>query len=235
MKDPYCTAIVLAAGRGSRMGTALPKQYLRLGDRPLLCYALQAFQDFPRIQEILLVIDAQSRQLCRELVTEAYAFPKLKRVIEGGRERFDSVWNALQQVEPGYVFIQDGARPFLSQEILERTYQAVRRTGACAVGVPVKDTIKRADPAGYVLETPAREGLWTIQTPQAFELSLLKEAYAALHKDPLDRPVTDDAMVVESRTGHRGQIVMGSYDNLKITTPEDLALAEFLLQRKGLS
>ena len=139
--------------------------------------------------------------------------------MQGGKERYHSVWNGLQKVQhDGYVFIHDGARPFINEEILERAYKDVENCKACVVGMPVKDTIKVADADGYVEHTPDRRLLWMIQTPQVFEIALVKKAYELLMQQE-DAQVTDDAMVVEQMLGHSVKLTLGSYENIKITTP----------------
>ena len=149
-------------------------------------------------------------------------------MVVGGTERYYSVWNGLQEVSEGYVFIHDGARPFVSGEMIARAYEEVQKYGACVVGMPVKDTIKIADEDGFSRETPNRKDVWMIQTPQVFETGLVKEAYEALlHEKEIS--ATDDATAVEQMLGRRVKLVVGSYENIKITTPEDLKIAQALL------
>ena len=171
----------------------------------------------------------------------------MKAVIAGGRERYESVYKALcamaeegaaAENREGYVFIHDGARPFLTEAILEATYREACRHRACVAAVPVKDTIKIADKDGFVVETPDRSHLWTVQTPQVFEASLIAEAYRMLFRRQAEAgavPVTDDAMVLESMLGIPVKLVEASYKNIKITTPEDLQMAEVFLHQENLS
>lgn len=230
MKKEYCTAVVLAAGQGKRMGTKVQKQYLEIGGYPILYYSLKAFQESPLIDEIVLVVGAGQEMYCRENVLEGHDFSKIKHIVEGGAERYHSVWNALQVIDGGYVFIHDGARPFVTQEIIGRAYDSVLEHKACVVGMPVKDTIKLADDQENVADTPDRSRLWMIQTPQVFETALVKGAYSLLMSESQIQ-VTDDAMVVESMTAHPVKLVRGSYENIKVTTPEDLEIGEVFVKK----
>ncbi len=223
------SAIVLGAGAGKRMGSETPKQYLPLCGKPLIVYALEAFAQ-SRVDEIVFVVAPGEISYCRDEIVEKYHIQKVNTIVEGGAERYDSVYAGLQAVSGEYVFIHDGARAFVSQEVIARCIQNVMETDACVAGVPVKDTIKRCDASGVVEETLNRSCLWTIQTPQCFRTSLIKEAYDRLYQD-LPAGITDDAMVLEQMMGHSVQMVMGDYDNIKVTTPEDLLLGEMILRK----
>lgn len=236
-KKKRCTAIVLAAGQGKRMGTEVQKQYLELKGKPVLYYSLAAFEESPIIDDMILVTGAEQISYCQKEIVEKYGFSKVAAITAGGAERYLSVRQGLQAMEndnmanpnrDGYVFIHDGARPFVTGEMLERAYEAVQEHGACVVGMPVKDTIKLADEEGFAKSTPRRSFVWMIQTPQVFSVPLIKEAYEKLIAQGR-RDVTDDAMVVEAMTECRVKLVEGSYANIKLTTPEDLKLAEVLL------
>jgi 2-C-methyl-D-erythritol 4-phosphate cytidylyltransferase len=231
-------AIVLAAGQGKRMQSKVQKQYLHLKGKPVLYYALQVFETCSFIDEIILVTGAGEMEFCQKEIVEVYGFQKVKKIVAGGKERYHSVFEGLKAVKeltekeegtPCYVYIHDGARPFVDEEILQRTHRAVCETGACVAGMPVKDTIKISDGTGMAVETPRRELVWMIQTPQVFSYELIYEAYAKLLKEE-HIFVTDDAMVLECMEGQRVKLVEGSYRNMKITTPEDLAVAEALLK-----
>ena len=231
MQKKKCTAIVLAAGQGKRMGTKVQKQYLEIEGKPVLYYSLHTFEQSAIIDEVVLVVGENQVEYCHSEIVLIYGFDKVKTVVEGGAERYHSVWNGLREVEDdGYVFIHDGARPFINEEILNRAYKDVQNCKACVVGMPVKDTIKLADIEGYVKETPDRSLLWMIQTPQVFETSLVKKAYSLLMEQS-DIQVTDDAMVVERMLGHKVKLTVGSYENIKITTPEDLDIAEIFVKK----
>lgn len=229
-----CAAIVLAAGAGRRMQSEVKKQFLLIKDKPVVYYSLKAFEE-SFIDEVVLVTSEDDIDLCRKEIVEEYCFSKVKNVVAGGKERYHSVAAGLAFLpESDYVFIHDAARPMLTQEILHRAYACVQESKACVVGMPVKDTIKIADAQGYIAQTPDRNLVWMIQTPQVFEYALIKEAYEKLiaqEKELKDKGIniTDDAMVVETLTKHSVKLVEGSYENIKITTPEDLGIAERFL------
>lgn len=231
-KKRPCTAIVLSAGQGKRMGTRIQKQYIEIQGRPVIYYALAQFQKSDIIDNIILVVGKGQEEFCRSEIVEKYKLDKVNKIVEGGAERYFSVWNGLQEVDhDGFVFIHDGARPFVSSRIIERAYESVCRTGACVVGMPVKDTIKIADDDLFTKETPDRRYVWQIQTPQVFEADMVKEAYGKLMESEQDN-ITDDAMVVEKMLGKHSRLVYGTYENIKITTPEDLDIAELFLKRQ---
>lgn len=229
MQKTKCTAIVLAAGQGKRMGTKVQKQYLEISGKPVLFYSLDVFQKSDMIDDIILVVGENQEEYCREEIIEKFHITKVRKIVKGGAERYHSVWNGLQEIaEDGYVFIHDGARPFVTEEILSRAYETVQREKACVVGMPVKDTIKIADKEGFAKETPNRSLVWMVQTPQVFETFLIKNAYSLLMEQEIIQ-VTDDAMVVETMLQKKVKLVEGSYENIKITTPEDLKIAEVLV------
>ena len=229
MQKTKCTAIVLAAGQGKRMGTKVQKQYLEILGKPVLFYSLDVFQKSNVIDEIVLVVGKEQKEYCQKSIVEKFGITKVSKIVEGGEERYHSVWNGLQTIEDGFVFIHDGARPFVTEEILLRAYDAVQKEKACVVGMPVKDTIKIADENEFAKETPNRNFVWMVQTPQVFETILVKEAYSLLMQQKHIQ-VTDDAMVVEKMLGKQVKLVEGSYENIKITTPEDLKVAQIFVK-----
>ena len=220
MNREKCTAVVLAAGKGSRMGTKIQKQYLEICGKPVLYYSLAAFAASPIIDEIVLVTGEGT---------------KVNKIVVGGKERYESVYKALKEIEPeGYVFIHDGARPFVDESIIERTYQAVKEYRACVAGMPSKDTVKIVDENDFAVNTPERRFVWCIQTPQVFETALIRHAYFKLmENEENETGITDDAMVVERMENCAVKLVEGSYENIKITTPEDLILAESLIKKRN--
>ena len=241
MTKKRCTAIVLAAGSGSRMRSATAKQFLLLDGKPVIWYALHAVEQSGIIDSCVLVAGEGDIPYARREIVEKYDFRKVRHIVAGGRERWESVYNALRFLEgepdgDGYVFIHDGARPFLTEELLADIYGAVCRYGACAAAVPVKDTIKLADGDGFVTQTPDRSRMWAVQTPQAFERRLITEAYRKFFGDSAsaesDTLVTDDAMVLERASGLPVKLVRASYGNIKITTPVDMITAEALLKNE---
>lgn len=224
-------AIVLAAGQGKRMQSHVQKQFLLLNDRPLITYALEAFENSP-VDQIILVTGSDEIRYCREEIAEKYGFSKVTKVIAGGRERYHSVYEGLKAAKGAeYVLIHDGARPLLNQEIISRALEGAKKYGACVVGMPVKDTIKTAGADGFVASTPNRSTLWQVQTPQAFFYPWISQAYEKLFsREEYQQGVTDDAMVLEAMTSHKVKLIEGSYFNIKVTTPEDMAVAEALLK-----
>lgn len=228
-------AICLAAGQGKRMESELQKQYLLLESRPILYYSLSALEK-SRVDEIILVVGAGEEEYCREKIIDTYGFTKVKAIVAGGKERYHSVYQGLQAIEScDYVLIHDGARPFLDDEIIERCINGAITHGACVAGMPAKDTIKLADEEENIESTPDRSRVWMIQTPQTFSFCLVKKAYEQLmaleEKGGKTKiPVTDDAMVVEYFLEEKVHLVRGSYQNIKITTPEDMKVATAFLQ-----
>ena len=229
MEKQKYAAIVLAAGSGKRMNSQVHKQYLIIQDRPVLYYSLKAFED-SAVDEIVLVVGKGEEEFCRREIVDKYGISKVKAIVEGGKERYHSVFEGLKQTsDADYVLIHDGARPFVKQEIIRRCMQEVQKYQACVVGMPVKDTIKIADEEGYAKQTPDRKNVWMIQTPQTFSYALIYEAYEEMLKTE-DTAITDDAMVLERIKGKKSKLIEGSYRNIKITTPEDLLIANVYLQ-----
>lgn len=235
-----CTAIVLSAGQGKRMGTSVQKQYIELQGKPIIYYTLSVFQKSEIIDDIILVVGKDQLKYVQEEIVRKYHFTKVKTVVEGGHERYASVWQGLkareydkyyENIQDGYVFIHDGARPFVDEEMLERAYDTVRKYKACVAGVPSKDTIKLINEEQFAVTTPEREYVWAVQTPQVFEKTLIFEAYARLMEEECVH-VTDDAMVVEQMMRLPVKLFEGSYENIKITTPEDLDIARIFLSKK---
>ncbi len=225
--------IVLAGGKGSRMQSDVPKQYMELLGKPLLYYSLKAFEDSDAEQVVLVTAEGDEAYCRRELV-ERFGFTKVVAIVAGGAERYASVWNGLKclkEQEPEYVLIHDGARPLVTAELINRLITETEQYGACVAGMPVKDTIQMTDEHGTITLTPKRDCLWTAQTPQSFEFSLVYDAYEQLMRES-EINVTDDAMVVGLYHDIPIQMVRGSYTNIKVTTPEDLVLAEAFLKKR---
>lgn len=235
------TAIVLAAGSGKRMNSAVAKQYLMLQDKPVIWYALKTFEESVIVDDCILVVGSGEVEYCNKHIVEEYGFTKVRAVIEGGAERYLSVWEGLKWIAEhsdkdgqGIVFIHDGARPFVNEQMILDTYSAAKEYGACVAAMPVKDTIKIGDESGFAVQTPNRRSVWMVQTPQVFDRGLITDAYSYLVErlDDLKEQgveITDDAMVVETMMGRKVKLVPASYGNIKITTPEDMKIAECLL------
>ena len=254
-------AIVLAGGSGSRMNSDVAKQYIKLNDREVLYYSLYTFQKNENINRIILVTRETDIEFCKNEIVAKYGFDKVSDVIAGGRERYNSVYNGIVKLAEynkcsgdkdtdvdllygkndsncdGIVLIHDGARPFVTDEMIEAVIATVKECGACTVGMPVKDTIKVVDENGFGIETPDRKTLWQIQTPQGFDLNLIKKAYDKMFDEweketatGTNHNITDDTMLVEQYNGVRSKIIYGAYENIKITTPDDIKTAKIFVE-----
>jgi 2-C-methyl-D-erythritol 4-phosphate cytidylyltransferase len=225
------TAIILAAGQGKRMNSQVAKQFLMLRDKPVLYYTLKAFEK-SSVDEIILVTGKDQEEYCQNEIVQKYQLNKISHIIEGGRERYDSVYRGLLSAnETDYVLIHDGARPFVSQVLIERIISEVQEYKACIIGTPVKETIKMINKEGYITATPNRNTLWSAQTPQAFAYKSIRKAFDLLYAegDRVNLAITDDAMVYETFLNQPVKMIMGDYNNIKLTTPEDLLLAEIIM------
>jgi len=216
---------------GKRMGKAVAKQFLPLGDRPMLAHTLLAFQRSSEIDEIIPILSEEDMETCLKDVIEAFHITKVRTLVVGGKERQDSVYNGLKKTDKdaAVILVHDGVRPFVTPDLIRECVEAARKGECVAVGVPLKDTIKEVDGKGIVRQTLERSSLWAIQTPQAFPAKVLRKAYDESYKKKVYG--TDDATLVE-RAGSKIRVIMGSYENIKITTPEDLILAEEILKRR---
>ncbi len=224
-------AIVLAAGRGNRMKSDIPKQFLHLKGKPVLYYSLAAFEN-SFVDEIILVTGKDDISYCKREIAAKYGLHKVKKIVAGGEERYLSVYQGLLAAEGAdFVYIHDGARPLLTERILLDAKFNVEQYSACAAGMPVKDTIKITDKDDFAVLTPDRRFVWQVQTPQVFAYDLVREAYEKLLAAEDDYAVTDDAMVVETMLKTPVKLFAASYENMKITTPEDLDMAEVFLER----
>jgi 2-C-methyl-D-erythritol 4-phosphate cytidylyltransferase len=225
------SALIVAAGKGIRMKDAVRKQYLPLAGRPVLSHTLAVFDGCHLISKIFLVVPQKDFGYCRSTI-----IPMLKKevnLVAGGKERYDSVYNGLIAIgeNNGIVIIHDGVRPFANKEMLESCVRGARKHGSCIIGVPVQDTLKKISSSGDIEKTIERNNIWLAQTPQAFKYNIIKKAheYARIK----GYAGTDDATLVE-KTGNFVKIIEGSKINIKITTREDLRLAEVML-RAGLN
>lgn len=233
MTKEKMTAVVLAAGKGSRMGSKIQKQYRMLLGRPVITYALDAFEK-SKADDIILVVGEGEADYVRKEIVDAFGYKKVRKIVVGGAERYESVWRGLcaieeKEQEEAYVLIHDGARAFLTAEQANDCMEQVRQEKACVMGMPVKDTIKIVDQDGYSVSTPDRSSMWQVQTPQCFLLAEIREAYQKLMESE-NHSVTDDAMVMEAYGIRPVKMIRGSYENIKITTPEDLILGEAILR-----
>lgn len=222
--------IVLAAGKGSRMNSDIPKQYINIGRYPVLYYSLKVFQEYGAVDRIVITTSVEDIDMVRYDIVGKYGFSKVSDVIQGGKERYDSVYNALQVMDGvDYVMIHDGARPCVNAQMLDRLCESVMTDKASVPAVPSKDTVRLADDNGYVTMTPDRKYVWNIQTPQVFEMQGICSAYNRFYQERPDCNITDDAMIWEMYDSRKLRLVMGDYMNIKITTPEDIGVAERII------
>ena len=245
-------AIVLAGGRGSRMNSSIPKQFMNINDRPVIYYSLKTFQESDVIDDIILVTGKNDIEYCKNEIVDKYNFTKVMDIVAGGAERYNSVYNGLKAVKKinerikkfsendvandniekseEYVMIHDGARACITDEIIQNCYTDVKNYKACVAAVPVKDTIKVTDDNEFAINTPDRSTLWQVQTPQTFEFKLVYEAYNKMIKDDNRGNITDDAMVVENYSNTKVKMSLSKYSNIKITTPDDIVVAKSYLE-----
>ncbi len=222
------TVMIPAAGSGQRMGAGYNKLFLKLGDRPILVHTLQVFEDDPSCEGIILAVKAEEQPSIQEMLSE-FSITKVTAMVEGGGERQNSVAACIRAYDgEGIVLVHDAARPFIRRNVIAELVSVADAHGAAIAGVQAKDTMKYA-PGGIVEETVDREKLWIVQTPQAFRCGLLREAADKAVADGFLG--TDESMLVE-RLGHPVRMVESTYDNVKMTTQEDLVFGEVLLTRK---
>ena len=221
--------LIVAGGKGKRMGAKVSKQFIEIEEKPILYYTLLRFEKCKNIDSIVLVLPKEEIEFSRENIIERYSFKKVKRIVSGGKERQDSVYNGLRAIEHcNVVLIHDGARPFVEDRIIEEGIEWAEKYGAAACGVKPKDTIKVIDSCGFSDHTLNREELFCVQTPQCFRYDTILKAHEYIKDKGLI--VTDDTRAVEL-IGHKVFLYEGSYENIKITTPEDLVFAENLIAR----
>lgn len=225
-------AIIPAGGMGKRLKSRVAKQYLELNQLPILVNTLQVFQQSKTIDEIILVLPSDDMISARQALIDQYGLNKVKKIVAGGKERQDSVRNGLEAVDHKYdlVLVHDAVRPFVTEKMIRQVVTTAKVAGAASVGVKAKDTVKETGKDNIVSCTIPRHNLWMTQTPQAFKLEILKKAYKKAYDEKYYG--TDDASLVE-RMGVKVKMIEGSYDNIKITTPEDLVIARALIKNKS--
>lgn len=227
MNSKVCV-LIPAAGKGSRMAHSVKKPYLKLAQKPILAHTIQRFEQNSAVDAIFVIVDRDDFRECRSAVLRPYPFTKVQELVGGGETRQRSVYNGVRALsaDVDFVIVHDAVRPFVTDDIIFACLTAADTYGAAVAAVPVKDTIKVANEDRFIVETPVRDQLWAVQTPQVFRKSLLEEAHQAAHAHQLT--ATDDASLVE-QLGFPVKLVKGSYANLKITTPIDLRVAEVLI------
>lgn len=230
-KNYFVSVIIAAAGMSNRMGSKINKQFIAIGGKPILAHTIEKFERCRYVDEIIVVAKEEEIEYCRKEIVRKYKFNKVANIIRGGKERQDSVYNGILALneKSDIVLVHDGARPFVKLENIEDGIKGVVEYGACVIGVPVTDTIKVVGNDKFIDSTPKRDLLWAAQTPQCFFKEILIKGYEKAINDGFYG--TDDCSLVE-RIGYNVKMIMGSYENIKITTPEDLIHAESLLKDK---
>lgn len=219
--------IIVAGGNGKRMKSNIRKQYLEINKNPILAYTIEKFESCEKIRNIILVVPEDDISYVKEEIVDRFSFKKVKKIVPGGEERQNSVYNGIMELDDTEILlIHDGVRPFVKREDIVNIIEETEKNNACILGVKVKDTVKRTDTRGQITDTPDRSLLWLAQTPQAFKFDIIKKAYEQAFSDGFYG--TDDSMLVE-RLNINIKMVNGSYSNIKITTPEDLYLGEAIL------
>ncbi|NLM44499.1 MAG: 2-C-methyl-D-erythritol 4-phosphate cytidylyltransferase [Clostridiales bacterium] len=223
------TAVIVAGGKGTRMNKGINKLYLDIKGKAILARTLEVFFASDSIDEVVLVIAEEDLGICKKKVLKEIEIKKPFKIVFGGNERQDSVYNGITNTNKNtdIIVIHDGARPFVTKDIIENAIKEVKQYKAVVVAMPVKDTIKITDENGLITKTPDRSRLWLAQTPQVFVKEIIVQAYEFCRTNKIK--ATDDSMLVE-QLGFKVKIIEGSYDNIKITTPEDLAFAKLILE-----
>ena len=232
-KNRYISVIIAAAGMRNRMGSKINKQFISINNKPILAHTIEKFERCKYIDEIIVVAKENEIDYCRGEIVRRYGFSKVSTIVKGGKERQDSVYNGILALneKSDIVLSHDGARPFVKTKNIMDGIDGALKYGACVIGVPVKDTIKVVGDYKNVDETPKRDILWAAQTPQCFKKNIIMEGYRKAIEDKFVG--TDDSVLIE-RLGLNVKMIMGSYENIKITTPEDLIIAESILKDKDM-
>lgn len=232
MNDEFVSVIIPAAGGGTRMGKSINKQYLKIRDKSILTHTIMAFDQCPYVDEIIVVIAKNEEKLFKNYVRKEYRIRKPLKLVTGGKTRQESVYNAVKEVDDRctIIAVHDGARPIISTREIVMTIEGAERYGGCVLGVPVKETVKKINEEGLITETIERDLLYNIRTPQTFRRDILVKA----HENAIEKGIvgTDDSYLVEMNGGSV-KIIKGSYNNIKITTPEDLIYAQEILSHRG--
>lgn len=231
-KGQYVSAIIAAAGMSNRMKSKINKQFIYVNNKPILAHTLEKFERCRYIDEIIVVARENEINYCKKEIVKRYKFHKVTKIVRGGKERQDSVYNGILALDrkTDIVLSHDGARPFVKIKNIIDSIEGAAEYGACVVGTPVKDTIKVVGCDQSISNTPRRDILWAAQTPQSFKKEIIMEAYRRAIEDNFIG--TDDSVLVE-RLGIDVKMIMGSYENIKITTPEDIIIAESILKDKA--
>ena len=225
------TAIIPSAGRGRRMGHSIPKHYICLEGRPILAYTLEVFEKCTDVNYVLVVVKSGEEEYCLNEVVEKYMFKKVLRIVIGGERRQDSVYHGIKELDQDtdIVVVHDGVRPFVPVGLISESIKMAMHSDGVVAALPVKDTLKEVTGDRIIKSTPHRESMWYAQTPQTFKKRVIDDAFVRAYSDNFHG--TDESSLVE-RIGGKVRIIEGSPDNIKITTKEDLLLAEFILRSR---
>jgi len=223
-------ALIVAAGLGKRMNAKISKPFIPIFGKPILAYTLEKFERCKLIKKICLIVNQEERDLCSKDIILKYNFSKVQELIAGGKTRQDSVYNGLKALNPDadIVVIHDGARPLVEETLIQNSIRTAQKYGAAIVAIPLKDTVKKSGKDFFINKTLNREEIWRAQTPQSFKYDIILSAYHQAYKDKFF--TTDDAAIVE-KYGHKVKMIIGSEENIKITTPFDIIIAENFLKR----
>lgn len=223
-------ALIAAAGKGKRMNTRISKPFIPIFGKPILAYTIEKFEKCKLIDKIYLTVNSEEKELCSRNVIIKYNFSKVQELVDGGETRQDSVYNGLKALDKDtdIVVIHDGARPLIEETLIRDSIEKAQKYGAAIAAIPIKDTVKKSENNFFINKTLNREEIWRAQTPQTFKYDLILPAYHRAYKDKY--LATDDAAILE-RYGHKVKLIIGSEENIKITTPFDIIVAENFLKK----
>jgi len=223
-------ALIAAAGKGKRMNARISKPFIPVSGKPILAYTIEKFERCRLIDKIYLIVSREEKELCSRNIILKYNFSKVQELIDGGETRQDSIYNGLKALDKDtdIVVIHDGARPLIEETIIQDSIETAQKYGAAITAIPIKDTVKKCGKDFFINKTLNREEIWRAQTPQTFKYDLILPAYHKAYKDKC--LTTDDAAIIE-RYGHKIKLIIGSEENIKITTPFDIIVAENFLKK----
>lgn len=223
-------ALIAAAGKGKRMNTRISKPFILISGKPILAYTLEKFEKCKLIDKIYLVVSPEEKEICHKNIILKYNFSKVQELVDGGETRQDSIYNGLKALDKDadIVVIHDGARPLVEESIIQDSIEKAQEYGAAITVIPIKDTVKKSENNFFISKTLNREEIWRAQTPQTFKYDIILSAYHQAYKDK--HLATDDAAIVESY-GYKVKLIIGSEENIKITTPFDLIVADIFLKK----
>ncbi len=223
-------ALIAAAGKGKRMNARISKPFIYISGKPILAYTIEKFEKCKIIDKIYLIVSPEEKEMCYKNIILRYNFSKVKELVDGGETRQDSVYNGIKALDKDtdIVVIHDGARPLVEETIIRDSIEKAQKYGAAIAVIPIKDTVKKSENDFFINKTLNREKIWRAQTPQTFKYDIILTAHHQAFKDKY--LVTDDAAIVE-RYGHKVKLIIGSKENIKITTPFDIIMAEIFLKK----